>query len=75
MDELFTSESKAQVYECLHGLMYTNMTTTESIGIHLSIAKLHACFTAEVLCYDDGCHLHKYGRNLVCPKLSKAVKY
>lgn len=33
VDELFSSESKAQVYGCLHGFVHTNMTTTESIGI------------------------------------------
>ena len=40
---------------------------------HLPTAKLHACFTAEVLCYDDGCHLRKYARNPVRSKLSKAA--
>ena len=35
--------------------------------------KLHACFAAEVLCYDDGCHLRKYARNSVRSNLSKAA--
>lgn len=52
------------------------MTTTESIGMYtatIADSHLYMLAFAEVLCYDDGCHLRKYARNPVRSKLSKAA--
>lgn len=55
LDELFKTESKAQVYGCLHGFVHCNRENTADIA---------------TLCYDDGCHLRKYSRNPLRAKLT-----
>lgn len=81
IDELSKSASKSQVYGSLHGFMYTNPATTDSISkfnlwsIVCTIQKFVLVFNIDILCYDDGCHLRKYARNPIrANKSATAVK-
>lgn len=74
--ELFTSESKSQVYAALHELLsnHSKISSTLSKYIYncqmLHIKKCCIIYLTEYICYDDGCHLRKYARNPVRSQLT-----
>lgn len=77
--ELYTAESKTQVYGCLHDYYTRHPTAAKNIGTisnihsftrslitidyHRIIADQSLC--AEFICYDDACHLRRFSRNPV----------
>ena len=79
MQELFTAESKSQVYAALHELL----SNYPSISQSLSMCNYIACngdahchvllYFSEYICYDDGCHLRKYARNPVQSQLTPSA--
>lgn len=74
--ELFRAESKAQVYANLHEFMRKHPHVSENIGkcvrlqVLLYVIQIALSFflslpflSTEYVCYDDGCHLRKYGQH------------
>lgn len=67
LHELFTAESKTQVYGCLHNYYSLHPSTAKTIGLSLPQEQTKVIhmyvYCAEFICYDDACHLRKYARN------------
>lgn len=67
VDELFRSESKAQVYGSLHTYFYTNPVSTKDISkIHATniiTIRSYSYMFVGFLCYDDACHLKRFATN------------
>ena len=72
LDELFKSESKSQVYGCLHGFFHNNPSTA-NIGKYRNSFLVIIIQYTDILCYDDGCHLRKYAQNPVRASLSNTA--
>ena len=68
--ELFISESKSQVYAHLHQFLQSSQEASSKLS-KLIWPVIYCVYTftmivfeiAEYICYDDGCHLHKYAQN------------
>ena len=70
LKELFTAESKAQVYGALHELLSSHPTISTSLRMCNCNKRLQNYnhyvmyfYYVEFVCYDDGCHLRRYARN------------
>ena len=73
LSELFTSESKAQVYAYLHDLFLQypiNLVSIEFTVFPHLILPLYL----EFICYDDGCHLQRYARHISRKDLTGTTK-
>ena len=78
--ELFTAESKSQVYAHLHEFLRVNPSVAENLGWFTHMDYVCACLNhyqhlkLEFVCYDDGCHLRKYARNTWRKKLTPTAE-
>ena len=81
LSELFTTESKTQVYGCLHNYYSRHPTTANKIGaINVQSCPMiifvtqHYTYMIEFICYDDACHLKRFARNPVRKDLTIQTK-
>ena len=77
--ELFTAESKSQVYAALHQLLSNHKTVSSRLSkqildAHCAIGLINYHLILEFICYDDGCHLRKYANNVTRREFSEASK-
>lgn len=76
LSELFTAESKTQVYGCLHNYYACHPSAAADIGMaisyhnHVIITFAYAHMLTEFICYDDACHLKRFARNPVRASLT-----
>lgn len=81
MDELYRAESKVQVYGSVHSLLFSIPAHTSGISMlrmyspKVSEAYFTFVHSVEFICYDDGCHLRKFSRNLVRSTLTDITVY
>ena len=78
LQELFTAESKSQVYAALHELLSNYPSISKSLSMCLWVTCnlcviLYYSFSKHI-CYDDGCHLHRYARNPMRGQLSTTIQ-
>jgi len=76
--ELFTSESKSQVYAQLHEFLINHPSVSQKLGELLH--RIYNCnflpylIHPEFVCYDDGCHLRRYAQNPERKNLTEATR-
>ena len=71
--ELFTAESKSQVYGHLHQFLQNTSLQPGKIR-HLTALK-HILYLLEYICYDDACHLKKYSMHHSRCDLTQTTRY
>lgn len=77
LSELFTAESKTQVYGCLHNYYSHHPSTANEIGIKVMQMLLfffNFYMSIDYICYDDACHLRKFSRNPIRANLTNYTK-
>ena len=74
LSELFTAESKTQVYGCLHNYYTCHPRAAADIGMAISyhnrVTFVYVYMLIEFICYDDACHLKRFARNPVRASLT-----